>query len=91
MALAQAIAYLIDRDLTCADYRRRFVNRRDTTPDRLPDEHARTLDATWSLSIELADHLQPTGLARPLLELASFLNASRADTVAALPSCVLSC
>ena len=80
LALAQAAAYLVDRNLTCADYRRRLADRRrrlaDLLPESgsLPDDHHSTVAATWSLSVEWADQLTPVGLARPLLELAAFLD-----------------
>ena len=80
LALAQAAAYLNDRDLDCARYRGRLADRRRTLPDLvpddsgLPDDHRTALAATWSLSIEQADRLRPAGLARPMLELASMLD-----------------
>ncbi|MGK5533449.1 FxSxx-COOH system tetratricopeptide repeat protein [Streptomyces sp. URMC 129] len=82
LALAQAVAYLIDRGLDCASYRARFADRRrrlaDILPEdgALPDEQRRTVAATWSLSVDLADRLRPAGLARPLLRVASVLNAN---------------
>ncbi|MFI9531087.1 tetratricopeptide repeat protein [Micromonospora rosaria] len=80
LALAQAAAYLLDRDLTCAGYRRRFAERRRTLAElvpeteALPDDQTATIAVTWSLSIEAADRLSPAGQARPLLNLASFLD-----------------
>lgn len=80
LALAQASAYLIDRDITCQEYRERLTDRRrqldDLLPEpgTLPDDQQATLTATWSLSIERADALNPAGLARPLLELVSCLD-----------------
>jgi hypothetical protein len=82
LALAQAVAYLIDRNLTCARYRGRLTDRRrllvSLFPDRdsLPDQHQATVAATWSLSVEQADQLEPVGVARPLLEIASVLDAN---------------
>ncbi len=82
LALAQAAAYLIDLGLDCATYRDRFADRRRVLPDLmpddtgLPDDHRAALAATWSLSIEQANRLRPTGLARPMLELASLLDHS---------------
>jgi hypothetical protein len=73
LALAQASAYIVDRDLSCAEYRDRLADERrrlaDLVPEpgALPDEHHQTVATTWALSIELADRLQPAGLARPLL------------------------
>ena len=80
LALAQAAAYLIDRGLTCAGYRRRFAERKrklaELVPEAeaLPDDQTATIAVTWSLSIEAADRLIPVGRARPLLHVASFLN-----------------
>lgn len=80
LALAQASAYMVDRQLTCREYRERLADRKRRLvellpePDALPDAHRHTVSAAWSLSIELADGLAPRGLARPLLELASVLD-----------------
>ncbi|MGW7605239.1 tetratricopeptide repeat protein [Streptomyces antimycoticus] len=78
LALAQATAYLIDADVTVADYRSlladRTVTLADATPDRLPDDQALPLAAAWTLSIDHADTLRPTGLARPMLQLAALLD-----------------
>jgi hypothetical protein len=77
LALAQAAAFIRDRQLDAAAYRRRLADRRRRLsdlvpePDSLPDEHRATVAATWSLSIEVADRLKPEGLARPALSLAS--------------------
>ncbi|MGC7102800.1 SEFIR domain-containing protein [Amycolatopsis lurida] len=82
LALAQAGAYMLDRNLSCTDYLSRFTDRRRTLaslfPDvrELPDEHRATVATTWSLSIELADNLIPAGLASPLLAIASLLDAN---------------
>ena len=80
LALAQAAAYMLDRSLTCAAYRQRWIDRRRhltsllPTGDELPDGHQTTVATTWSLSIEQANRLEPRGLAAPLLELASLLD-----------------
>ncbi|WP_232794397.1 HEAT repeat domain-containing protein [Pseudofrankia saprophytica] len=84
LALGQAVAFMRDRDLTCADYRRRFTDRRrrlaELFPeaDAVPDQYQRTIDVTWSLSIEIANELAPRGLALPLLRLASLLDPNGA-------------
>ncbi|MFK3980555.1 tetratricopeptide repeat protein [Micromonospora sp. NPDC050397] len=85
LALAQAAAYILDRKtMTCAGYRRRFANQArklaDLAPDALPDEHTGPVAVTWSLSIALADELPPTGLARPVLELAALLDPNGIPT-----------
>jgi hypothetical protein len=82
LALAQAVAYLLDRGLSCADYRARLADRHrrlaSLLPDveGLPDQHRMTVAATWSLSVERANQLAPVGVAGPLLEVASLLDAN---------------
>ncbi|MGX1501402.1 UNVERIFIED_CONTAM: DNA-binding ferritin-like protein [Streptomyces graminofaciens] len=80
LALAQAVAYLIDSGKTAAAYRNLLADRAtklaDLAPDALPDEQATALAAAWSLSIDRADTLRPAGLARPMLHLASLLDAN---------------
>jgi NB-ARC domain/Tetratricopeptide repeat len=96
LALAQAAAYSMDRELTCAQYRARLADRRHRLdsllpePDALPDAHRATVAATWSLSVELANRLAPRGLARPLLRIAAALDPNgipaRVFTTAAILS-----
>jgi tetratricopeptide (TPR) repeat protein len=76
LALAQASAYLIDRNLTCSSYRRRLATHRmtDLVTHSLPDQHRTAAATSWALSVELAGRLEPRGLARPLLELAALLD-----------------
>ena len=80
LALAQAVAFMIDTGVNCADYRARFADRTRTLTDlvpeksQLPDNHHEIIAATWSLSIERADQARPAGLARPLLDLLSVLD-----------------
>lgn len=80
LALSQAAAYLADAHLTCADYRGLLADRAtslaDAAPDALPDDQSITVAAARSLSIDRADALRPAGLARPMLHLASFLDAN---------------
>ncbi|GAA1025389.1 MULTISPECIES: FxSxx-COOH system tetratricopeptide repeat protein [Amycolatopsis] len=82
LALAQAAAYMLDRNLTCAAYRGRLADRRRRLAtlvpegEGLPDEHRATVAVTWSLSFERADRLAPAGLAGPLLAVASVLDAN---------------
>jgi hypothetical protein len=86
IALAQAAAYMVDRELSCVDYRHRWADLRRSLAslvpdaDGLPDEHRDTIAATWSLSIEQADQLPPVGVARPLLALASLLDPNNIPT-----------
>ncbi|WP_170232344.1 tetratricopeptide repeat protein [Saccharothrix saharensis] len=80
LALAQATAYLVDRRITCDEYLTRFTERHrplvalSPEPDSLPDQHRGTTAAVWGLSVELADRLQPTGLATPMLRFVSLLS-----------------
>ncbi|GLL05125.1 tetratricopeptide repeat protein [Dactylosporangium matsuzakiense] len=83
LALAQAAAFMLDERLPCTTYRQRFADRRSRldhivpdpkSPTGLPDDYARTVTVTLSLSIERADRARPVGLAQPLLELASVLD-----------------
>jgi hypothetical protein len=79
LALAQAAAFMLDRQLRCSEYRRRFADRRRRLsellpePEALPDEHRDTVATTWSLSMDAANQLAPAGVARPLMELLSVL------------------
>jgi tetratricopeptide (TPR) repeat protein len=80
LALAQAVAYVIDTGLDCAAYRDLLADRAtslaDTTPDALPDDQAAPVAAAWSLSIDRADTLRPAGLARPMLHLVAMLETN---------------
>ncbi|MDW8478434.1 tetratricopeptide repeat protein [Streptomyces scabiei] len=90
LALSQAAAYIVDADIPvgcsrcthrqCPSYRRRLTDRATSLasmlpePGTLPDDQNTTVSATWSLSIERADNLNPAGLARPTLQLAAMLD-----------------
>jgi len=77
LALAQAAAYMRDRELTCSAYRRRLAQRRlelALPSDAAAGDYPATVATTWSLSIGLADRLAPAGLAHPLLSLAAELD-----------------
>lgn len=93
LALAQAVAYLIDSGATAATYRDLLSDRTtkltDLAPDVLPDEQATALAAAWSLSTDRADTLRPAGLARPMLHLASLLDANGIpqDVLTSPPAC----
>jgi hypothetical protein len=76
LALAQAAAFLLDRRETCANYRRRFADEKRALsqlfpPDASADDYQATVATTWSISVDAADALNPIGLSRPLLEMAS--------------------
>ncbi|WP_201788865.1 FxSxx-COOH system tetratricopeptide repeat protein [Amycolatopsis orientalis] len=88
LALAQAAAYLANKPLlTCNGYRAKLADQRNRLRELLPsegdlpDEHERTVAATWSLSIDAADQLDPAGLARPIMELASLLDPAGIPTI----------
>ncbi|MEU7802514.1 tetratricopeptide repeat protein [Micromonospora arborensis] len=91
LALAQAVAYMIDRNLTCDGYRRRYATRQlqDLTPLSLPDQHRAIVAATWQLSIEHADRLT-AGLAQALLKLAALLDPNGIPTELFTTSAALS-
>jgi hypothetical protein len=80
VAMGQAAAYMVDLDISCSTYRRRFADRGRRldelfpTTDRTPGDYSRTVPVTWSLSIEAANRARPAGLARPLLELTAVLD-----------------
>jgi hypothetical protein len=80
LALSQAATYLVDTDLTCADYRRLLADRTRLLanvlpdPSGLPDDQAANVAAAWSLSVDRANQLPPAGLAGPMLRLASMLD-----------------
>ncbi|GAA0903521.1 tetratricopeptide repeat protein [Virgisporangium aurantiacum] len=76
LALAQAVAYMADRNLTCTAYRRRFSAKQltDLRPLSLPDQHRAIVAATWRLSVDLAERLAPAGDGRPLLEIIALLD-----------------
>jgi DNA-binding SARP family transcriptional activator len=77
LALAQAAAVVLDGGLTCGQYRKRFNDRSSRLEDLFPpapDPRQRTVAGTWSLAVEAADALAPTGLARPVLETIAVLD-----------------
>jgi hypothetical protein len=80
LALAQALAYMVDMGSSCAAYRKRLADSNRTLLDlfpeesSLPDDQDTSVAATWLLSIARANKLRPKGLALPLLELASMLD-----------------
>ncbi|MEV2241063.1 FxSxx-COOH system tetratricopeptide repeat protein [Micromonospora sp. NPDC049891] len=82
LALAQATAFMLDRQLRCSEYRRRFADQRKRLsellpePEALPDDHRDTVATTWALSMDAANQLTPIGVARPLMELLSVLDSN---------------
>ncbi|WP_433605706.1 tetratricopeptide repeat protein [Dactylosporangium sp. CA-139114] len=81
LALAQAAAYIVDQDLTCAGYRRRLTRRRlhMLRPQVLPDDQHTPVADTWALSIDLADGATG-GVAGILLRLAGLLDPNGIPT-----------
>ncbi|MFE7114844.1 NB-ARC domain-containing protein [Streptomyces sp. NPDC057654] len=81
LALSQAVAYLVDAGMGCAEYRVELDDRARTLaallpePCGLPDDQTDAVSAAWSLSVERADRMRPAGLARPMLQLLSVLDA----------------
>ena len=85
VALAQAAAYLREQHLDCAAYRTLLAEHHPLAEllpaaDALPDDHRRTVDATWSLSIQAADHATG-GLARSVLALAALCDPNAIPAV----------
>ncbi|MFF5303289.1 tetratricopeptide repeat protein [Streptomyces sp. NPDC013161] len=78
LALSQAAAYMVDAGKSCTAYRTLLADRTrtlaDLSPDVLPYGQNHTMAAAWSLSMDYADQLRPVGLARPMLQLAAFLD-----------------
>ncbi|MFD8382922.1 FxSxx-COOH system tetratricopeptide repeat protein [Streptomyces sp. NPDC059679] len=94
LALSQAVAYLIDADLDCADYRTQLADRAQTLDDLLPDASGLpdnqpvSVAAAWSLSLDRADQLPSVGLARPMLQLIAVLdpNGIPGPVLASIPA-----
>ena len=76
LALAQAAAFIADRDLTCAQYQERLAAHplASLAPNAWPDEYARSVAVTLSLAIQAANELAPAGLAKPLMNVLSLLD-----------------
>ncbi|MGY6657781.1 tetratricopeptide repeat protein [Amycolatopsis sp. TRM77291] len=81
LALAQAAAYLSNKPLLSTTGYLDQVGKHRTAlrevfpkEQELPDGHEQTVAATWAVSIDEADQLDPASVARPILELASLLD-----------------
>ncbi|GIE94770.1 NB-ARC domain-containing protein [Paractinoplanes rishiriensis] len=76
LALAQAVVYQLDLELSCSDYLARLRRQplRNAAPETLPDDQPAALTATWALSLRHADGLRPAGLATPVLRIAALLD-----------------
>ncbi|WP_435107073.1 NB-ARC domain-containing protein [Nocardiopsis synnemataformans] len=77
LALGQAVAYMAELHLGCADYLELFQDRMTTLEEVFPDWDTLTpLAATWNLSLDQADTFTPQGVARPLMGLLALLNGT---------------
>ncbi|MEV4514252.1 FxSxx-COOH system tetratricopeptide repeat protein [Dactylosporangium sp. NPDC049525] len=79
LMLAQAAAFIVDQDITCAEYAIRLRHARtlvDVLPERSgrPDDYLRDVAAAVLLSLDAADTMEPVGLSRPLLSMLSLLD-----------------
>ncbi|MEV6301866.1 tetratricopeptide repeat protein [Actinoplanes sp. NPDC051861] len=71
LALAQAAAYILDQDITCAAYRSRLAHQPLTAlhPGTLPDQQSVPVARAWALSVAAAG-----GLAQAVLRMAALLD-----------------
>ncbi|WNV84978.1 FxSxx-COOH system tetratricopeptide repeat protein [Umezawaea sp. Da 62-37] len=78
LAVGQAAAYMADRGLTCEQYSRRWRERSLASlfpPAGELTREERAVALTWALSVELADELEPVGLAGRVLAIVSVLDS----------------
>ncbi|MCX5042468.1 NB-ARC domain-containing protein [Aldersonia sp. NBC_00410] len=85
LAMAHAVAYMQDLELTYDEYRSRLADRTRRLEELFSDfstgsSHARVVASTWQVSIDAANESRPSGIARPVLELASQLDANGIPT-----------
>jgi tetratricopeptide (TPR) repeat protein len=74
LGLAQAVAVMNVKGLSCREYRVRLAERRKHMETVLVEGVSAPILATWSLAAECADELAPAGLAWPALALAAMLD-----------------
>jgi hypothetical protein len=77
VALAQAVAVMIDQAWSCAEYRARLADRATTMNDLFTgsgDEYQHVLASAWSLALTHADAQPPYGLVTPLARLIAVLD-----------------
>jgi tetratricopeptide (TPR) repeat protein len=74
VSLAQAAAVIVEGNTTCRDYRRRYAERLRNMAGAAVPGCPKELLTTWSLAVQQANELPPTGLAWPALALASALD-----------------
>jgi tetratricopeptide (TPR) repeat protein len=76
LAIAQAAGVIIVAEGTCREYRAELAQRLRGAAPAAIEGCPRSLLATWSLAVEYAHELPPTGLAWPALAFASMLDTS---------------
>ena len=74
LALAQAAAVVADSKTNCRSYRTAFADRTGQMPVAGAGQDAATVAATWSLSLDRADYLSPSGMAGHALALVALLD-----------------
>nr|WP_281179711.1 tetratricopeptide repeat protein [Streptomyces violens] len=79
LALSHAAAYMVNEDVTCAEYLRRFTDSAARLDDLLPrhadtEGYGRQVATALLLSLDVAQVCEPVGLAVPALRLASVLD-----------------
>ncbi|WP_299542173.1 tetratricopeptide repeat protein, partial [uncultured Streptomyces sp.] len=79
LALGHAAAYMLNQDLTSAQYLALFNDSSRRLEHVLPktadaEGYGRQIATTLLLSLDAAQHTEPTGLARPALQLAAHLD-----------------
>jgi tetratricopeptide (TPR) repeat protein len=74
LGLAQAVAVMNVKGLSCREYRIQLAERRKHMATVPVDGVSAPILATWSLAAECADELAPAGLAWPALALAAMLD-----------------
>lgn len=74
IAMAQAAAVVVNREITCRDYRLQYAERLRNTGGAVVNGCPQPMLATWSLAVEHAHELSPVGLAWPALVLAAMLD-----------------
>ncbi|WP_197285737.1 tetratricopeptide repeat-containing protein [Nocardiopsis sp. NRRL B-16309] len=77
LALGQAVTYMAELGMSCADYLELFHDRMNTLDEVFPDwDTPASLAATWELSLQQADTHTPQRVARPLMGLLALLDGS---------------
>ncbi|WP_405444472.1 tetratricopeptide repeat protein [Streptomyces achromogenes] len=79
LALSHAAAYMVNQDVPCAEYLRRFNDSAARLDDLLPRDadtegYGRQVAAALLLSLDVAQASEPVGLAVPVMRLAAVLD-----------------